>query len=473
MRTLRTLTTLAALVAAHHGVPAVADTLPNLVCANGGPTYVPFAQTEFKLGDTGTPLQRVVLTGPGSRCNDGTQAIMYIRPASAYHNGPQLLPNQLKQEKWVIDLEGGGGCRDEATCLARWCGLTGMDRASAMSTTDSYEALPGSRGIFRRDPAVNRFAGYNHVFINYCSSDNWIGSGAQSLASGGSTYDIEFNGEAIVDDAFTRLLDPAGLAPDQTTFWSDALPSLRTADEIVLMGESAGGGGLRHHLDRLRERLVNEVYGQPRIVGLIDAGNPPAFWGPAITWGAPTAPTSYQDYLLNVSEPVVRTFWGVDDSALDASCLDPAFAAAHVADGGSHPQVCYDTTYTLFNHITTPFFVRQDINDTLAREKYALWQLFPNVPSYWTAQRGLLASLVGFAGRLEPLAVAPGVFGPNCGEHVSIHTNHFFGQAIRLPGGVAGTTFHDLVDDWMNGAAAAEIQADGLAGPPYTPSFCP
>jgi len=344
-----------------------------------------------------------------------------------------------------------------------------------MSSTQSYQALPGQGGIFRRDPAVNHFAGYNHVLLNYCSSDNWIGSGQQQLADSGKLYDIGFHGEAIVNDAFTRLLDPAGVGPDLPRFWADRLPSLRTADEIVLVGISAGSGGLRHHLDRLRERLVQEVYGQVRVVGVLDAGSAPGLWTPAITWGAvATAPLSYADNLLNFVEPTVRTFWGVDDSALDASCLDPAFAAAHVADGGSHPQVCYDTTYTLFNHITTPFFMRQDILDPLQSDRYFTWQLFPGPPAYMQAQSIQSNALVGFAGRLEPIPVAPGVFTPHCNEHVSVLVNHFFGQAVRLPGNVMGTTFHDLVVNWMTGAAPrTQVQADGIAGPPYTASFCP
>jgi pectinacetylesterase len=452
-----------------------ADNLSTLVCANGGPTYVPFTQAPFQMGDIGTPMQKVELTGVDSKCNDGTPAYMYIRPASAYHNGPQLPPGALRQEKWVIFFEGGGGCRDEAECLARWCGLTGMDRASAMSSTLSYQAIPGQTGIFRRDPAVNSFAGYNHVYLNYCSSDNWIGSGQQQLADSGKLYDISFNGEAIVNDAFTRLLDPAGVGPDLARFWPDGLPSLRTADEIVLVGSSAGSVGLRHHLDRLRERLVRQVYGRAQIVGVLDAGTAPALWTPAISWGAVAgAPLSYADNLVSVVEPTVRTFWGVDDSALDASCLDPAFAAAHVADGAAHPQVCFDTTYTLFNHITTPVFMRQDIFDPVASDRYVAWQLFPGQAAYMQAQNIQSNALVGFAGRLEPIPVAPGVFTPHCNQHVNIHTNAFFGQAVRLPGNVMGTTFHDLLVNWMTGGApSTQIQADGLVGPAYTFSFCP
>ena len=85
--------------------------------------------------------------------------------------------------------------------------------------------------------------------------------------------------------------------------------------------------------------------------------------------------------LVNFDEPVIRTFWEVDDSALDQSCLSPAWAPWHSLAGG-HPQVCYDTTYTLLNHITTPFFLRQDINDPLGKTRYVAWALFPSTDDF-------------------------------------------------------------------------------------------
>jgi hypothetical protein len=37
-----------------------------------------------------------------------------------------------------------------------------------------------------------------------------------------------------------------------------------------------------------------------------------------------------------------------------------------------------------------------------------------------------------------------------------------------------GTTFHDLLDNWMRGAApSSQVQADGIAGAAFTQSFCP
>jgi hypothetical protein len=465
-------------LAAASAAPAAAQPLSSLVCPNGGPTFVPFSQQRFQVGDLGTPMVKATLSGPSSRYNDGTQAFMYIRPPAATYTQTQLAPADWRPERWVIHFQGGGGCHDAETCYQRWCGLAGIDRAAAMSATSSYLAIPGTTGIFRRDPAVNQFAGYNQVWLQYRSSDQFIGSAAHTglVTSDGQTYDIEFNGEAIVNDAIERLLDPLGVAPDPNPFWSDVLPSLMTAEEVVIEGDSAGGGALRHHLDRLADLLRLRVLGEVRVVGVVDAGNGPGFWNSPIDWngGVAGAPTDYANLLDLHYRPTVRDFWGAEDTALDASCLDPAYAAAHVADGGTHPEVCYDTSYTLFNHITTPFFARQDIDDPLVKEKYVDWLMFSTEADYWAAQQAFMANLIGFTGGLEPVGTTPGVFVPHCGEHVSLNSNHFFTRAVRFPGPVAGPSFHGLLVNWMAGAVPfAQIQADGNPGPAYTPSICP
>jgi hypothetical protein len=401
---------------------------------------------------------------------------MYLRPPGAHYTGPQLPQQVLEQERWVIVFHGGGGCHDADGCYERWCGITGFDRAGKMSTLGAYDAIGGVQGILSRNPAVNAFAGYNQVLLNYCSSDNWVGSAVQTglQPAAGPAYDIEFHGEAIVNDAFTQLL--AGAAPDAgpaATYWNDVLPSLRTAEEIILVGESAGGGGLRHHLDRLEAWLRAEVFApEVRIAGVVDAGMTPGLWDPAITWGAAGAPASYADHLLGMVRDS-HDLWGTDDTAIDASCLDPAYAAAHNAVG-VHPEICYDTTYTLLNHITTPFFARQDINDPLGREKYMQWLLYPNGPAFTAAQAAQLVDTATLAGGLEPIAVTPGVSGTHCQQHVTVLTGDFFSDTPVFPaGGPVGLSFHDLLWNWLNAAGPArQVQPDGIAGPPYTPSNC-
>ena len=162
-----------------------------------------------------------------------------------------------------------------------------------------------------------------------------------------------------------------------------------------------------------------------------------------------------------------------DDTAIDASCLDPAYAAAHNAVG-VHPEICYDTTYTLLNHITTPFFARQDINDPLGREKYMQWLLYPSGQAFTAAQAAQLVDTATLAGGLEPIAVTPGVSGTHCQQHVTVLTGDFFSDTPVFPaGGPVGLSFHDLLWNWLNAAGPArQVQPDGIAGPPYTPSNC-
>ena len=443
-------------------------------CPNGGPNYAPFGIGEFLAGDVGTPMLRHTLTGTNAECNDGSPAIMYLRPSSAYYTGPRLPNPEQHPERWLIVFHGGGGCGSADQCLERWCGIPGFNRAGKMSTLGAFDATPGRRGIFKRNPALNRFAGYNQVLINYCSSDNYIGSESHVglVPTAGPTYDIEFQGEAIVRDVFQTLV--AGAAPDAgpaLTFWNDVMPSLLTAEEIVLAGESAGGGGLRHHLDSIRQWLLTQMAPETRIVGVIDAGVPPALSGAAIDWTSlASPPVDYTDYLLTALEPRAHGFWGANASAIDQSCLNPAWAAAHNAVG-SHPEICLDTTYTLFEHITTPVFVRQDINDTLARDRYTLWDLLPNLPTFWSEQFLQTNALPAFAG-LEPPVVARGAFGPKCNQHVSMLSDDFFRHTITPVAGAL--SFHDLLDNWMNGALpSAQVQVDVLAGPAYSQSFCP
>lgn len=454
---------------------AGAQPLPS-VCANpiGGPNYQPFGMSEFLPGDIGTPMLRHTLPGPDSKCNDSTQAVMYIRPASAWYSGPQL--PQLFPERWVIVFHGGGGCGDPDSCLDRWCGFSGFDRAGKMSTLGAYDAIPGAQGILSRNWFLSDFAGYNHVLLNYCSSDNWVGSASLTgvMPSAGAPYAIEFQGEAIVNDAFTQLL--AGVGPDPgpaATFWNDVLPSLRTAEQVVLVGESAGGGGLRHHLDRLDAWLRTEIFApEVEIYGVVDAGMTPGLWDPAITWGlTPTAPASYPDYLLTLVADR-HLFWGTDATAIDGSCQLGAYAAAHNAVG-VHPEICYDTTYTLLNHVTTPFFARQDIHDTLGDDRYVDWLLYPSGADFTAAQAAQLMYTATFSGGLEPISFTPGVSGTHCRQHVNVLTGDFFTDTPNFPAGwPAPLPFHDLLSNWIFGGPSRQVQPDLNAGPIYTPSNC-
>ncbi len=426
---------------------------------------------------------------PDARCNDDSPAVLYFRPANAAVAGnPIVTPTT----KWLVFFDGGGGCQDADDCLwTRWCSGSGrvapgiVDRAGKMSSLAAIPAMRSPGGILKNPAPAGQehFEEYNQVWVHYCSSDNGIGSDdkpgiapATQPAGGAVTYDIAFRGEAIVNAVIDTLIQGTA-TPDSPCYYETALPDLHDATEILIGGESAGGGLVRHHLDRLRDWLAAEVPGVT-VRGVVDAGfTPDKSDTTVITWPA-TTPTSYADYLLNVSEPVVRTFWGADDSALDQSCLDAGWAADHNL-AGSHPQVCYDTTYTQLNHVTTPAFARMDIDDPLGQQQYTFYGLYPTKDAYWLALYGQLQLFGGYgpgAGGLEPPDEEPGVQGPKCRRHVAIQTpDGFFRHTVANPG-VVGLPFYQLLVNWLaNPAGIDTVQIqDDLAGVGlYTPSFCP
>ncbi|GMU63793.1 MAG: hypothetical protein AMXMBFR36_00670 [Acidobacteriota bacterium] len=425
-----------------------------------------------------------VASYPDAICNDGSPAVAYLRPAS-----PQCAaqPQRPECRRWILYFDGGGGCRDASDCLdTRWCSGGGrvFDRAGKMSSRGAWPAIRSLGGLFRRNPPpplANAFAGFNVVVAHYCSSDNWIGSAdlAGIATSGGVSYDIHFQGEAIVDALLDTLL--AGpVAPDVASapFCEGcALPDLDHAELVLVAGVSAGGGGVRHHLDRLRDELVARIP-KVEVRGIVDAGVPPALDRPALDWSDPYSPGDYAHHLATTVEPVVRSFWGAADTALDASCLDPAWTADHELVG-THPQVCYDTTYTLLQHVTTPVFVRQDIDDFLGKQRYVDWSLYPSNDEFWAEQFDQLSTHAGYspaAGGLEAPDAAPGIYGPNCGLHVALTADPgFFRHRVTVAGAPVAETYHDLLRNWVfgGGGATQSLQVDTAGFGVYSPSFCP
>ncbi len=492
MPTRRRLLSAAALAVSTWALPLAAQPLTQALCPAGSPFNLSPLFTTFLTGQAGIPLLRHTIdlaAYPDARCNDGSAAVMYVRPANAAYGGNPIVDPSAK---WLIFLDGGGGCRNADQCLlTRWCSGPGhaiYERAGKMSTLGLPPAIQVD-GIFELAPPgglTNHFADYNHVLVHYCSSDNWIGSAELGgiSTSTGTAFDISFQGQAIVDAVFDTLLaGPTGADLDaEQEFYDTELPSLVDAEEIVLAGESAGSGGLRHHLDRLHFDVLLGAVADPEveIVGVLDAGATPGLWDGAISWADPFSPGDYADYLRTEVEGVVRSFWGAGDSALDASCLDAAaWGAVHAAEGG-HPQVCYDTTYTLLRHVTTPVFLRQDINDPLGIDRYVEWALYATPDDFWTAQFDQLTlhSTLGPAvAILEPPLATPGIQGIHCGIHVVIQKNDgFFVHRVTGPA-VPQRSFHDLVVNWLAGVAPGldtiQIQTDALGAGAYSASFCP
>ena len=91
---------------------------------------------------------------------DGSLPAYYIKTSNT-----QLGPGE--QRKWLIYLEDGPLCYDEASCDAL---------VAAYPQAHSTLEWPETRevdGIFSEDPS-NAMADYNKVLVGYCSGDSYV-----------------------------------------------------------------------------------------------------------------------------------------------------------------------------------------------------------------------------------------------------------------------------------------------------------
>ncbi|VDD76860.1 unnamed protein product [Mesocestoides corti] len=120
------------------------------------------------------------------RCNDGTRAGYYIRRSK-----------NTNSRKWMIYLEGGWYCFDEATCISRQI----TNHALFSSRTWHINRYIG--GVLSWDERINpNYHDYNTIFVPYCSSDLW--SGKKSEPTGGYYFHGSRILTAVVDDLLQR-----------------------------------------------------------------------------------------------------------------------------------------------------------------------------------------------------------------------------------------------------------------------------
>ena len=132
-----------------------------------------------------------------------------------------------------------------------------------------------------------------------------------------------------------------------------AMPDLDHASEVVMSGSSAGGAGVRMNIDWLAELFAPNG---TTVRGLLDATTQVDDSNPVLLWDQTSSclsrgVCSYDDLLDDMYE-VQADF---RDGFMDQSCLTTALDVRR----------CADLHYVGKNHVTTPFFVREDQLDSL------------------------------------------------------------------------------------------------------------
>lgn len=182
---------------------------------------------------------KVSLSGhAGAVCNNGQPANMQVTLVA---DGAGV------SNKWYVHLAGGGSCRDDASCQARWQGEPHNMRPLG--------TFPANGKLNLTRPADAPFDGYNTVQLHYCSSDGWTGSkegsvdgsgnpvvynGSDTLVvdgAGSGEYAVHFRGKRILQAALDELESQFGLTA--------------TATDVVVGGISAGSVGVQTHIDKV------------------------------------------------------------------------------------------------------------------------------------------------------------------------------------------------------------------------------
>lgn len=438
---------------------------------------------------------------PEAVCNDGSPAVFYFAEAPA---------GSINADKWVVQLEGGGGCLEAVDedglhqdCMDRWTGRGPdlLDFPRKMSTDlDSngvadpiflpfegrFSGLLGPDSVVT-DPTLNGgLDAWNRIFINYCSSDLWIGqSGAIVLDdgewtdAGGAQQVYEpldeawFNGHLIVESVFDALA--AGVLSDDQEGYirRDAVP-----EEILIAGDSAGGGGVATNLDFIASKAGwgSDFAGNDLANTMGVAGSnmkpPYAYDDSTLPWYS--GPTTVQEWDYSSSPAVLVDVdldgnGVVDDHDLEAGAplrrpvyefllnafLDESCATANTdplaPDPNQRHWLCYRTS-SLYpgGYITTPILVKQDLADPLTGG---------GIPAYGEGIRTMMSSL---ASNFE-------YFGPRCGHHETLtHQGRFNGDRVIDALGIE-TSYHRAISWFLAGTYSSIFFDPGVTGTACAP----
>jgi len=342
-------------------------------------------------------MHRVTL--PSARCNDGTPAVLYVRPAT----DPDVTD-------WVVYFDGGSRCANGESCAARWCAEDAYN-ATKMSSLWAPEQRD-IRGLQALDER-SQFRGWNHAFVYYCSSDFWLGDAADVVLSTDEegAFRMHFEGARIVDEAVDWLL--AGGASDDGHV---EMPSLASAGRVVWAGSSAGGMAVTQHGDALAAAVA-----PASSFVVVDALSTP---DPALAYAPGAAEAWDAELQRQWSDEVVPVY----AARLHAGCLTGEAAA---------PWHCWEPSFVHQRYLQAPLFVHHDLRDAVLFDSYGA--LGVTLPGYIHASMALLEGLAAS----EP-AVA--VHGPSCGTHTILSADGtFHDQAVQ------GVSMHDGLVSWLDG----------------------
>ncbi|XP_052366708.1 carboxylesterase notum2-like [Oncorhynchus keta] len=186
-----------------------------------------------------------VLKNTQVTCNDGTAAGFYLKEFKG-------------SKRWLIFLEGGWCCYNKDSCDTRYKNIPRL-----MTSSDWPQTRKGS-GILSAQAEENpHWYNSNIVFIPYCSSDVWSGTGPTATKEKRGpgkekekdAIEYTFMGSLIIREVIKDLV-PKGI---------------KQAKVVMLAGTSAGGTGVLLNIERVSSQL-EQLGAEAQVRGLVDSG---------------------------------------------------------------------------------------------------------------------------------------------------------------------------------------------------------
>lgn len=259
--------------------------------------------TDISNGLTWYNISRAIQRG--ALCNDYSPAGYFIQKNHHIKSNSSLEGGALP--KWVIFLEGGGGCTTPRSCNERFIEqsirkqytktVNGSTFANIAQAWNDYRDSPlivtsklmttiwrfsqpyrrntenlwqiQGRDLLSTDERENPdFYDYNHVLIPYCSSDLWLKMTSNYIKAQENGFDFHFDPDLITEHQFTFR----GVAIFQSVI-EDLFTyhGLSNAGQVLLGGSSAGGIGAMNHAGWLQNKLRESANPQSQLRVLLDS----------------------------------------------------------------------------------------------------------------------------------------------------------------------------------------------------------
>ncbi len=389
---------------------------------------------------------------PDAVCSDGTPASFYIRPAT----------DSKDDRRWVIHLQGGGGCMTEEECKKRWCG-TEFYTAAQMSNDWNADGVADrpeqaeEKGL-PSSSAANNFATWNHVYVPYCTSDLWMGRANDVLLN---TFSVDARGHTIIS-AVREMLRKG----DANVAWEavdgTGIAKLDGAIEILFTGTSAGGFGVLQNGDWFLEDFPDAR------AGLVSDASIDVHPDVILDWDLWEETTNRNYYSHRIDLYGARWapdgYWHRIDGFVDESC-----ANYYDLSRCASPTFLLSLNHGLDPLVETPIYLRMDLEDNVL----AKWILGHNGPVNPDGDRVTLGpggprpTLQDYTEMMRETMVLLhadseadiSVFAPRCEQHVGLENDNATGvwttqntRDIFTPRGGVGTpsTLHDALWQWFN-----------------------